>query len=105
LFHVKDSALVPLIPDCVCSLQQFLERIRATGPKDLRFCTIDPDAFQEPLQAKSWNEHGLLAVSPALAGTLARIALERLRLGQGVSPEAAEANYVRRSDAELFWKG
>jgi tRNA threonylcarbamoyladenosine biosynthesis protein TsaB len=105
LFHVQGSALVPLIPDCVCSLQQFLERVRASNPQDARFCATEPETFEEQLQASGWGGHGLLTISPALAGTLAQIGLERLRLGEGVSPEAAGANYVRPSDAELFWKG
>lgn len=40
----------------------------------------------------------------ALAGAIARIAAERLARGERTSPEAIDANYVRRSDAEMFWK-
>jgi hypothetical protein len=34
----------------------------------------------------------------------ARIAFDRFRQGLAVDPEEIDANYVRRSDAELLWK-
>lgn len=40
----------------------------------------------------------------ALAGAVARIALARFRTGRAADPAALDANYVRRSDAELMWK-
>lgn len=40
----------------------------------------------------------------ALAGAIARIAFEKLARGEAQDPAALDANYVRRSDAELFWK-
>lgn len=39
-----------------------------------------------------------------LAGAIARIAARRFELGLGQDPAAIDANYVRRSDAELLWK-
>ncbi len=39
-----------------------------------------------------------------LAGMVARLAIQRLRAGEACDPAAIEANYVRRSDAEIFWK-
>jgi tRNA threonylcarbamoyladenosine biosynthesis protein TsaB len=40
----------------------------------------------------------------AIAGAVARIAGERMAHGDAGDPAALDANYVRRSDAELFWK-
>ena len=40
----------------------------------------------------------------ALAGAIGRIAAARLAAGEASDPAAIDANYVRRSDAELFWK-
>jgi len=37
--------------------------------------------------------------------TIARLGWKKILAGQTVSAEALEANYVRRSDAEIFWKG
>jgi tRNA threonylcarbamoyladenosine biosynthesis protein TsaB len=40
----------------------------------------------------------------ALAGSVGRIAFERLLTGEASDPREIDANYVRRSDAELLWK-
>jgi tRNA threonylcarbamoyladenosine biosynthesis protein TsaB len=39
-----------------------------------------------------------------LAGAIGRIAMGRYRSGDRPDPASLDANYVRRSDAELFWK-
>jgi tRNA threonylcarbamoyladenosine biosynthesis protein TsaB len=39
-----------------------------------------------------------------LAAVVARAAAERLGRGESGDPAALDANYVRRSDAELFWR-
>jgi tRNA threonylcarbamoyladenosine biosynthesis protein TsaB len=46
----------------------------------------------------------IVAAPEALAGVIARIACDRLLRGQACDPAALDANYVRRSDAELFWR-
>jgi len=40
----------------------------------------------------------------ALAGSIGRIAFDRLLAGEALDPAEIDANYVRRSDAELLWK-
>lgn len=42
--------------------------------------------------------------SGPLAGAVARIAARRFELGLGQDPAAVDANYVRRSDAEILWR-
>ena len=39
-----------------------------------------------------------------LAGAIGKIAERRLQRGEATDPALLDANYVRRSDAELFWK-
>jgi tRNA threonylcarbamoyladenosine biosynthesis protein TsaB len=41
----------------------------------------------------------------AIAAAVARLALARYQAGETQDPAALDANYVRRSDAELLWKG
>ncbi|MEX2261615.1 MAG: tRNA (adenosine(37)-N6)-threonylcarbamoyltransferase complex dimerization subunit type 1 TsaB [Bryobacteraceae bacterium] len=43
-------------------------------------------------------------VPRALAGAIARIGLQRFRAGAAIDPAFVDADYVRRSDAELMWK-
>ena len=38
------------------------------------------------------------------SGVIARLGWEHLQRGQTVRPEELEANYIRRSDAEIFSK-
>jgi tRNA threonylcarbamoyladenosine biosynthesis protein TsaB len=40
----------------------------------------------------------------ALAGAVARLALDLYLRGEACDPAALDANYVRRSDAELLWR-
>ncbi len=40
----------------------------------------------------------------ALAGAIGRIASKEFEQGRASDPAGIDANYVRRSDAELFWK-
>lgn len=44
-------------------------------------------------------------VSATLAVFIGRIGLHQLRQGKTTDALALDANYVRRSDAEIFWKG
>jgi tRNA threonylcarbamoyladenosine biosynthesis protein TsaB len=56
--------------------------------------------------AAAAREAGLavLIVDPPGAETITRLGLRKLRVGETVSPEQLEANYMRRSDAEMFVK-
>lgn len=44
----------------------------------------------------------VVVADPPNANALAGLGLSKLRAGQSVSPEQLEANYIRRSDAEIF---
>ena len=56
--------------------------------------------------AQAAREAGLsvLIVNTPGAETITRLGLRKLRAGETVSPEELEANYMRRSDAEMFVK-
>ncbi len=61
---------------------------------------LTPDAnLAETFQAAGVQTERIDYPSPAV---LARLGWHRIQLGQTVSPEALEANYIRRSDAEIF---
>lgn len=62
------------------------------------------------LMEPAWKERekrgeSLEEVSATLAGVIGRIGLRRFAEGKATDPLALDANYVRRSDAEIFWKG
>jgi tRNA A37 threonylcarbamoyladenosine modification protein TsaB len=46
----------------------------------------------------------VIAVEAPSAEMITRLGWKKLQAGETVSPEQLEANYMRRSDAELFAK-
>ncbi len=46
----------------------------------------------------------IFAVEPPMADLYARIGAERILAGNTISPAELDANYIRRSDAEIFFK-
>jgi hypothetical protein len=54
--------------------------------------------------AAAFGDYRLIQAPKALAGSIARIAFDRLLSGEVLDPAEVDANYVRRSDAELLWK-
>jgi tRNA threonylcarbamoyladenosine biosynthesis protein TsaB len=63
-------------------------------------------AAADPALAKIANEAGaaVSAVSAPDAVMISRIGCGKLRAGETVAPEQLDANYIRRSDAEIFAK-
>lgn len=94
---VYDADMVEVSPQVVAPLSAWL----ATLPDAVEFISAD---FAPFLAALSGSRFELCAVTDgqrALAGAVGRVAL---RCGGWVDPAEADANYVRRSDAELLWK-
>jgi len=50
------------------------------------------------------NPYPIVHAPRALAGAIAQIAARRFSNGLALDPAQIDANYVRRSDAELFWR-
>jgi tRNA threonylcarbamoyladenosine biosynthesis protein TsaB len=72
---------------------------------ELEFVCMD-EAFARSVLAGTTFEGARVTVAPqSLAGAMARIASDDFAQGRATDPAALDANYVRRSDAELFWKG
>ena len=95
----------PLVKEMVCSLKSFLERMHEAGIEEPVFCGTELDRYVPEIEKAGWKLSPRIVVSPLLAVPLAQIAAERLRKRLGTSAGGVEANYVRSSDAELFFKG
>jgi tRNA threonylcarbamoyladenosine biosynthesis protein TsaB len=92
---VYDAEGSIVVPETVAKLADWL----AVLPQGAEFLSTDFTPFGEGLPAAP------RVVAPrALAGAIARIAAGRFARGEACDPAALDANYVRRSDAELFWK-
>ena len=82
------------VPEVVGPLARFLTLL---PEREIEWISQDP--------APSPAQYGVVNAPRALAGAIARIAIRRAAAGRAQDPAAIEANYVRRSDAELLYKG
>jgi tRNA threonylcarbamoyladenosine biosynthesis protein TsaB len=96
-----DTALHASMPEVVAHFPQWL----AALPKgEIEFISTDFSPFRGALAGTRFENARVVEAPRALAGAIGRIAAARLEAGEAQDPAAIDANYVRRSDAELFWK-
>jgi len=77
-----------------------------TGEEPVHWISLDPGLIEA---APSWANRAakgeeLLQCPDGLAAGVAELGEERARRGEFTDPLQLDANYVRRSDAEIFWK-
>lgn len=98
---VYDENRRPLLPEMVMKFPVWLQ----TLPKgEVEFICTDFAPFHSALAGTYFQDAKVTTAPRALAAVIGRIAYERLQLGAAVDPAQIDANYVRRSDAELFWR-
>lgn len=95
---VYDAALNPVHEELVIRYDDWLRTLPVGDPEfDLEFITT---GF--PITGV---ENARVTQAPrALAGAIGRVAASRFAAGLAQDPSMVDANYVRRSDAEVFWK-
>ena len=98
---VYDAEGRVVVPEAVAGFPVWLETVPQRG---VEFVYSGFSAFRELLVGTAWERAATLAAPRALARAIARIAGCRLARGEAQDPAALDANYVRRSDAELLWK-
>jgi tRNA threonylcarbamoyladenosine biosynthesis protein TsaB len=98
---VYDAKLNPVAPEIVMKFPQWLESLPAGS---LEFISTDFSPFRAALAGTRFADAPVIEAPRALASAIARIALAKFREGSAVDPAQVDANYVRRSDAELLWK-
>jgi tRNA threonylcarbamoyladenosine biosynthesis protein TsaB len=62
------------------------------------------DAWLPTLPTNDCELISTVSASRPLAAAIGRIAWDEFTVGRSSDPDGIDANYVRRSDAELFWK-
>lgn len=107
LFQNEDCTLTPVDSELVVSPEQFLDVVQskcATAP--VHWISLDPDQITQLPRWKDRERAGdsMLSCRPDLARSIAELAEQRARLNQFTDALLLDANYVRRSDAEIFWK-
>jgi tRNA threonylcarbamoyladenosine biosynthesis protein TsaB len=98
---VYDAKLELVSPEVVTA---FPEWLAALPSGEIQLLSTNPAAFRPALAGTRFEKDGIREVPRALAGAIGRIAEQRFLAGMGADPAALDASYVRRSDAELFWR-
>jgi tRNA threonylcarbamoyladenosine biosynthesis protein TsaB len=101
--------LYQVSPDVAARINEELlsreEFLRHLGNNSSLDCVVIGDAVLiEVASTAHANTHVQFALHPD-SEMIARLGLKKLLAGETVSVEALDANYIRRSDAELFSKG
>jgi tRNA threonylcarbamoyladenosine biosynthesis protein TsaB len=78
--------------------------IETLPEEQLQFVCLGVPDLCERLRGTHFENAPVLEAPRAIAAAVARIAFRRFVCGQAQDPAVLDANYVRRSDAELFWK-
>lgn len=108
LYHCAFGQLALIEDEQVIPPQEFLAWVTEHAEsKRVEWISLDPELIT-PLAG--WSERAsrgdaMLSTDPQLAVAIGRLAEERAQHGQFSDPLQLDANYVRRSDAEIFWKG
>lgn len=108
VYRREDRGLIRVGEEMVIAPGKFVEAAAemADGEK-ISWVSIDA---AHVLGEAGWKEREkkgerIEQVSATLAPMIGRIGTRLLREGKGTGALGLDANYVRRSDAEIFWKG
>jgi tRNA threonylcarbamoyladenosine biosynthesis protein TsaB len=108
LFRRHGSELQRLEEEMVIAPDKFLDWCAAkTAGQRIDWVATDPTCLT---QTELWASRlaaseTIEVISPILAPRIGKIGYQLAREGRLVDALALDANYVRRSDAELFWRG
>lgn len=94
-------------PETVVTLEIFLQKVESIcGDSPVLWRTPDPQLVESVQHWASRQAKGdtLQLVQPPFAAQLGALAHHKFLAGQTTDAISLDANYVRRSDAELFWK-
>jgi tRNA threonylcarbamoyladenosine biosynthesis protein TsaB len=71
---------------------------------EIEFLSTDFEPFRHALEGTRFERSAISAAPRVLAAVVGRMAHERFSAGLARDPADIDADYIRRSDAELFWK-
>jgi tRNA threonylcarbamoyladenosine biosynthesis protein TsaB len=97
-----DGELQEVFKETVCNCAELVERFRGQSPT---YIAADASIFESAAPAEPASAQKRSIVNPAIAQGVAEIAVKELAAGRGQKPEQIDANYIRRPDAEVNWKG
>jgi hypothetical protein len=79
---------------------------RRAGGEPVQWISLDPALFGDlpEWEGRAAIGKGIVLSTDVLSTGVAELGEERAREGKFTDPLVLDANYVRRSDAEIFWK-
>jgi len=108
LFRREAEALHRIEEELVIAPEEFLTWVEGrAGRAHVDWVSLDPEKLTD---LPAWHEHAkrgetVQQRSAVLAPWIGKLGLQRAREGRWTDALALDAQYVRRSDAEIFWKG
>ncbi len=97
---VFDDCLRPVQDERVTRFPIWLDGL----PEGVEFIGSNIAPFLSAIESSRFRNAPVIEAPRSLAAAIARIAHTEFAAGRALDPAAVDANYVRRSDAELFWK-
>jgi tRNA threonylcarbamoyladenosine biosynthesis protein TsaB len=105
LYAAGHTGLREVVPACVLDANEFLAVVEGHAPAGkLTIATTRPDLIEAALAKSKLAPAKVVRVSPVLAPSVAQIGIERAARGELTNSLELDANYIRRSDAEVQWK-
>lgn len=95
-----DGAGKQIVPEVVLPFQKFLTLL---PEGEVEWVSQDFGPFLPALAGSRFERDPVVEAPRAIAGAIAKLAIRRAAEGLAQDPAAIEANYVRRSDAELLY--
>jgi tRNA threonylcarbamoyladenosine biosynthesis protein TsaB len=108
LFRRSAEGLRLVSQEVVEQPEEFLAWVDGvTASESVAWASLDPEILTA---LRSWrlgkpNRGEILRVEPELATRIGQLGLKKAERGEVTDALRLDANYVRRSDAEIFWKG
>jgi tRNA threonylcarbamoyladenosine biosynthesis protein TsaB len=104
LYEEGASGLRVIVPACVLGAGEFLAAVEDhVGQHDLTISSPAPGIIAAAL-AQSKVAVRIVKVSPVLAPSIGCVGIQRAARGELTTALELDANYIRRSDAEVLWK-
>jgi tRNA threonylcarbamoyladenosine biosynthesis protein TsaB len=107
VYRCENGELKRVGDEVVTSPDAFIEQaVAAAAQARIEWISPDPKGFAE---AQTWpsrlaQEETIHVIAPVFAPAIGRIGYRLAQEGRFTDSLSLDANYVRRSDAELFWK-
>jgi tRNA threonylcarbamoyl adenosine modification protein YeaZ len=108
VYRKEGEDLIGVGEEMVITPGRFIETaVELAGGERIAWASPDNGLVvtEPPWKEREKRGESLEEVSATLAAVIGRIGLKRLGEGKATDGLALDANYVRRSDAEIFWKG